>query len=146
MLNSDFKEFVELLNANAVEYLVVGGYALSAYGRPRYTGDIDFWVRPHPENARKVIKVLHNFGTASLGVKEQTFSEPNQIVQIGFEPRRIDLLTSIDGVEFSDCYERRLQAIYSGVLMQFIGIEDFKRNKAAANRPKDKIDIQDLEA
>ncbi len=146
MLNQDFKEFVELLNANAVEYLVVGGYALSAYGRPRYTGDIDFWVRPTCENAIRVIKVLNEFGMASLGLNEETFSKPDQILQIGYEPRRIDLLTSIDGVDFDDCYSRRLEMMYSGVLMKFIGIEDFKKNKAAANRPKDHVDIKDLEA
>lgn len=146
MLNSDFKEFVELLNANAVEYLVVGGYALSAYGRPRYTGDIDFWIRPSAENAKKMIQVLQAFGMGSLGLKEETFSLPDQIIQLGREPRRIDLLTSIDGVDFDDCNLRRLEMVYSGVLMNFIGIEDFKTNKAAANRPKDQVDIKDLEA
>jgi predicted nucleotidyltransferase len=146
MLNSDFKEFVELLNANAVEYLVVGGYALSAYGRPRYTGDIDFWVKPHADNAKKMMKTLREFGMSSLNVIEGTFSEPDQILQIGFPPRRIDILTSIDGVNFDDCYSRRLEIEYSGVMMKFIGVEDFKRNKAAANRPKDRIDIKDLDA
>ena len=146
MLNSDFKEFVELLNANTVEYLVVGGYALSAYGRPRYTGDIDFWVRPSPANARKILKVLKEFGMESLGVTEDTFSKPDQILQIGYEPSRIDVLTSIDGVEFEDCYARRFETIYSGVLVQFIGIDDFKRNKAATGRLKDQADIKELEA
>jgi predicted nucleotidyltransferase len=146
MLNVDFKEFVELLNANAVEYLVVGGYAMSAYGRPRYTGDIDFWVRPSRENAKRIIKVLHEFGMASLGVNEDDFSKPDQILQIGFEPSRIDILTSIEGVDFESCYSRRVEMEFSGLPMKFIGIEDFKRNKAAVNRPKDQVDIKDLEA
>ena len=146
MLNSDFKEFVELLNANLVEYLVVGGYALSAYGRPRYTGDIDFWVQASPENAKRIVKVLHDFGMSSLGIQEETFCKLNQIIQLGFEPKRIDLLTSIDGVEFDDCYDRRIEMTYDGVPMKFIGVDDFKKNKAAANRPKDRVDIKDLES
>jgi predicted nucleotidyltransferase len=146
MLNQDFKEFVELLNANAVEYLVVGGYAMSAYARPRNTGDIDFWVKAHPENAKKILKTLHEFGMASLNVTEDTFTQADHILQIGYEPRRIDILTSIDGVDFDDCYPRRFEAFHSGVMIKFIGLEDFKRNKAAANRPKDQADIKDLGA
>jgi hypothetical protein len=137
MLNQDFKEFVELLNANEVEYLVVGGYAMSAYQRPRNTGDIDFWVRAHPENARKILKTLREFGMASLNVTEDTFTQADQILQIGYAPRRIDI---------DECYPRRFEAMHVGVMIKFIGLEDFKRNKTASNRPKDQADIKDLNA
>ena len=105
MLNRDFKEFAELLNAEGVEYLVVGGYALAAHGHPRYTGDIDFWLRPSSENIDRLLKVLRRFGFESLGLKAADFG-PDSVVQLGQPPRRIDLLTSIDGVEFDACWAR----------------------------------------
>jgi hypothetical protein len=92
MLNSDFKGFAELLNANAVEYLVVGGYALAAHGHPRYTGDIDFWVSHDPANIERLLKVLQAFGFGSLGLTAADF-DADTVVQLGHPPRRIDLLT-----------------------------------------------------
>src|SRR5580693_7438002 len=100
MLNKDFKEFVELLNANGVEYLVVGGYALAAHGHPRATGDIDFWVGKAPGNIAKLLDVLAAFGFASLGLAESDFLKEDAVIQLGHPPARIDLMTSIDGVLF----------------------------------------------
>lgn len=144
MLNRDFKEFAELLNARGVEYLVVGGYALAAHGHPRYTGDIDFWVRPTPDNLARLLDALHDFGFGSLGLKREDF-DPGTVVQLGQPPRRIDLLTAIDGVDFDDCFARREAVDLSGVTLHIIGLEDFKTNKRASGRLKDLADLEQLE-
>lgn len=143
MLNSDFKEFAELLNANAVEYLVVGGYALAAHGHPRYTGDIDFWVSPAPANIKRLLTVLQAFGFGSLGLTASDF-EADTVVQLGQPPRRIDLLTSIDGVDFTSCWARRETVALGGLVLQLIGLDDFKANKRAAGRLKDLADLEAL--
>ena len=107
MLSKDFKEFVELLNSHGVEYLVVGGYAVAMHGRPRHTGDLDVWVRRSPENAAKLIAVLRDFGFGELGLKAEDFLKREQVVQLGYPPLRIDLLTEIDGVTFVECYQNK---------------------------------------
>ena len=144
MLTSDFKEFAQLLNTNEVEYLIIGGYALAAYGHPRYTGDLDFWVGTDLLNAEKIIKTLKDFGFGSLPLTAKDFTVPNQTVQLGFPPRRIDLLTGIDGVDFRECCERRLVVEVDGLDLPFISLEDFKTNKAAVGRPKDLADLDSL--
>lgn len=143
MLNPDFTEFVALLNAKGVEYLVVGGYALAAHGHPRYTGDIDFWVSAHPENLARLLDALQDFGFGSLGLKATDFSD-DTVVQLGQPPRRIDLLTHIDGVEFAACWERRETVRFEGSALVFIGLEDFKTNKRAVGRLKDLADLEAL--
>ena len=144
MLNRDFKEFAELLNAHHVDYLVVDGYALAAHGHPRYTGDIDFWVRPTPDNLGRLLATLHDFGFGSLGLRLEDFSS-STVVQLGQPPRRIDLLTAIDGVAFDDCFARREPVELTGVRMNIIGLEDFKTNKRASGRLKDLADLEQLE-
>lgn len=144
MLTSDFKEFAELLNSNGVEYLVVGGYALAAYGHPRYTGDLDFWVAANEANADKVLAALVQFGFGDLGISKQDLARPGQVIQLGYPPGRIDLLTSIDGVNFADCYPRRMTAIVDGIALDFISIEDFKTNKRAVGRHRDLADLEAL--
>ncbi len=144
MLNRDFKEFVELLNARGVEYLVVGGYALAAHGQPRYTGDIDFWVRSSPDNLSRLLSALDEFGFGSLGLVAKNFG-PQTVVQLGQPPRRIDLLTDIDGVSFDACFDRRELVLLGGTTLPIIGLEDFKANKRASGRLKDLADLQSLE-
>ena len=144
MLNRDFKEFAELLNACGVEYLVVGGYALAAHGHPRYTGDIDFWVSPAPGNIERLLQALDTFGFASMGLAAADFS-PDTVVQLGQPPRRIDLLTRIDGVDFRDCWDRRESIQIDGVNLNLIGLEDFKINKRTVGRLKDLADLEALE-
>jgi hypothetical protein len=144
MLNRDFKEFAELLNAHGVEYLVVGGYALAAHGHPRYTGDIDFWVRPAAENLKRLLVALGEFGFGSLGLRIADFGN-DSVVQLGQPPRRIDLLTAIDGVDFAACFERREEVELAGVRLNIIGLEDFKANKRASGRLKDMADLESLE-
>ena len=143
MLNSDFKEFAELLNANAVEYLVVGGYALAAHGHPRYTGDIDFWVSHDAANIERLLKVLQAFGFGSLGLTADNF-DADTVVQLGQPPRRIDLLTGIDGVDFAGCWSRRETVSFDGLSLNLIGLEDFKANKRAVGRLKDLADLEAL--
>lgn len=146
MLTPDFKEFAALLNSNGVEYLVVGGYALAAYGHPRYTGDLDFWIGTAGDNADRVLAALSQFGFGSLGIKREDLTEPNQVIQMGFSPARIDLLTSIDGVSFGDCYERRMVVEVDGLPLGFIALDDFRINKKAVGRYKDLADLEALDA
>jgi hypothetical protein len=145
MLTSDFKEFAELLNSNGVEYLVVGGYALAAYGHPRYTGDLDFWVGSDAANADRVLAALAQFGFGGLGVTKQDLTTSNRVIQLGYPPGRIDLLTSIDGVQFAECYARRTSMTIDGVPLDFISLGDFKTNKKAVGRHKDLADLEALE-
>lgn len=145
MLTSDFKEFAELLNSNGVEYLVVGGYALAAYGHPRYTGDLDFWIGSDGANADRVLAALSQFGFGGLGITKEDLTAPNRVVQLGYPPRRIDLLTSIDGVDFADCYPRRMTVPVDGVALNFISLADFKTNKKAVGRHRDLADLEALD-
>ena len=144
MLNQDFKEFAELLNSNRVEYLIVGGYALAAYGHPRYTGDLDFWVGTDAANAQRVLVALDEFGFGTLGIALNDLTAPGRVVQLGYPPRRIDLLTGIDGVEFAPCYTRRMVVPLDGLNLHFIALEDFKTNKRATGRLKDLADLEAL--
>jgi predicted nucleotidyltransferase len=144
MLNRDFKEFAESLHARGVEYLIIGGYALAAHGHPRYTGDIDFWIRPTPENLERLLTALEDFGFGSLGLSAQDFT-PDAVIQLGQPPRRIDLMTTIDGVDFDRCYARRETVELAGVRLNIIGLEDFKANKRATGRLKDLADLEGLE-
>ena len=146
MLNPDFKEFVELFNAHGVEYLVVGGYALAAHGHPRYTGDIDLWLRRTPENAARAMRALADFGFGSLGPAAEDLLHPDRVIQLGHPPRRIDLLTSIDGVEFDACYAGRQSVAHDGVVLPIIGLADFRTNKRASGRPQDLADLASLGA
>lgn len=143
-LNQDFKEFLAFLNSNEVEYLVIGGYAVAAHGHPRYTKDIDVWVRPTAQNSKRVMAALTEFGFGSIGLTEEAFTAPDTIVQLGYPPRRIDLLTEPSGVEFGGCYSRKLEVTIDGTIVPFIGLEDLKANKKASGRPRDLADIDDL--
>jgi Nucleotidyl transferase of unknown function (DUF2204) len=145
MLTHDFKEFAELLNSNRVEYLVVGGYALAAYGHPRYTGDLDFWVGTHPANADKLLVALQQFGFGGMDISKEDLTKPNSMIQLGYPPRRIDLMTSIDGVDFVQCYQRRLVVTLGDMDVSFIAVEDFKANKRATGRHRDLADLETLE-
>jgi predicted nucleotidyltransferase len=145
MLTSDFKEFAELLNSNGVEYLVVGGYALAAYGHPRYTGDLDFWVGSDASNADRLLAALAQFGFGGLGVTKQDLTTPNRVIQLGFPPGRIDLLTSIDGVQFEESYAKRTSISIDGVPLDFISLDDFKTNKRTVGRHRDLADLEALE-
>jgi hypothetical protein len=145
MWSQDFKEFVGLLNKHEVEYLVVGGYALGIHGYPRYTGDLDVWVNPTIENARKMVNVMDEFGFSSMGLTEKDFSKNGNVIQMGYPPFRIDVLTKPDGVTFDECYQNKILVDYQGLQIAVIGFEDFKKNKKASGRPKDIQDLDNLQ-
>ncbi len=143
-LHPDWKEFLELLNSRGVDYLVVGAHARSLYGVPRYTRDIDIFVRISPDNASKIASVLDDFGFGSLHITADDFLAQDRIVQLGVEPYRIDLLTSISGVEFDDAWSDRVTGHVDGVPVPFISLRAFRKNKVAAGRPRDLADLADL--
>ena len=142
-LPRDFKECVESLLAHEVKFMIVGGYAVSAHGRPRYTGDIDFFIQKSPGNARKIVKVLHKFFGNLPEIKEENFLDEDRMSQFGVEPLRIDFLVEISGIDFDDAYERREIIQYSGLPVPFISLPDLLINKRASGRNKD---LGDLEA
>jgi hypothetical protein len=143
-ISSDFREFIELLRLEKVDYLVVGAYAVAWHGHPRYTGDLDLLLRPSADNARRVVNALHAFGFGSLGLKAADFSAPGMIVQLGFPPNRIDLLTSITGVSFDDAWNGRMTGEIGGMEVPMIGLSELLRNKESTGRTKDEADAQEL--
>jgi hypothetical protein len=145
VLNQDFKEFIQLLNENRVRYLVVGGYAVALHGHPRYTKDIDIWIESTTENATKVINVLDQFGFGSLGLRAEDFLVLDQIVQLGYPPNRIDLLTSLPGVDFDSCYTARVQVRMDELDVNFIDLRNLKISKRATGRLQDLADLESLE-
>lgn len=145
MLNKDFKELLRLFNAHRVEYLLVGGYALAAYGHPRYTGDIDLWINRAEPNIANVLKALEDFGFGELGIQARDLSSPNSVIQLGYPPARIDLLSSIDGVNFDDCYLCHIVMRIDGIDLPIINIADFRTNKLATGRLQDLADVATLD-
>ena len=145
MLNQDFKEFIQSLNDSQVRYLVVGGYAVALHGYPRYTKDIDIWIDMTYANAIRIAQAIQHFGFSSLGLKEQDFLEPDTIIQLGYPPRRIDLLTTLHGIDFQTCYQVKVVVEIEGVPVNFIDLENLKKNKRATGRAQDLADIENLE-
>jgi hypothetical protein len=144
MFSPDFKEFVELLIKNDAEYLIVGGYAVGVHGHPRYTGDLDIWVNPTSDNALKILACVNEFGFSSFNLKPEDFMKEGNVIQLGYPPVRIDLLTQIDGVTFIECYQNRAQMDIDGLLVSFIGYQDLLKNKKASGRLRDLDDIENL--
>lgn len=145
MLNQDFKEFIQSLNANGVRYLVVGGYAVAVHGHPRYTKDMDVWIARDEENAARMVRALEDFGFRSLGLREADFLEPDQIIQLGYPPVRIDVLTTLAGVDFEECFPTKVEVTLDDVVAYFIDIENLKRNKKASGRLQDLADLENLQ-
>ncbi len=145
MLNQDFKEFIQSLNANGVRYLVVGGYAVAVHGHPRYTKDMAVWIARDEENAARMVRALEDFGFGSLGLREVDFLEPDQIIQLGYPPVRIDVLTTLVGVDFEECFPTKLEVPVDDVVAYFIDIENLKKNKKASGRLQDLADLENLQ-
>ena len=143
-LPPDLRAFVESLNAAKAKYVIVGGYAVAFHGHPRFTGDIDFFIESTPENGQRVANAIDLFGFASLGLTPKDFTLPDSVVQIGFPPNRIDLITGIEAVRFEEAWSSRLTADLDGLPVSFISKELLIRNKKAANRPQDLGDISKL--
>jgi predicted nucleotidyltransferase len=145
VMNQDFKEFIQSLNDNQVRYLVVGGYAVAFHGYPRYTKDIDIWIELSNENAARVVKALDQFGFTSLGLKQSDFLVADQIIQLGFPPNRIDLITSLEGVTFDECFDKRLRVEIERVEVNFIDLDNLRKNKRSTGRLQDLADLEKLE-
>lgn len=146
MLNPDFRDMLSAFSAENVEYLVVGAFALAAHGVPRSTGDLDFWIRPTRQNAERVLRALGRFGAPLDDLSLQDLQTHDMVFQFGVQPSRIDLLTSIDGVEFETAWQRRTTTTVAGINVELLGIEDLLTNKKATGRPQDLADVAALEA
>ena len=146
MLNTDFRDMLSaLLDAHA-EFLLVGAYALAVHGVPRATGDMDLLLRPSSENAARVMTALQHFGAPLFDLSQDDLQQPDTVFQIGLAPRRIDLLTSIDGVDFEEAWRERIETTVEGLVIQVIGQQHLIQNKRAVGRPKDMADVAWLEA
>ena len=144
MLNEDYNEMLQILLNNEVTFLIVGAYAMGAYGYPRATGDFDIWVDASTENSKKIYKSLSEFGTPISDVTENTFTEKGIIFQIGIAPRRIDIITHIDGVTFQEAYKSRENIEIETLSIPFISKENLIKNKQSTGREKDKLDADYL--
>lgn len=142
---TDFREFAASLNAHDVRYLVVGGYAVAFHGHPRYTKDLDVWVDATPDNARRLLDALRDFGFGSVGLGVQDFLTPGDVIQLGYPPLRIDLLTSLTGVDFERCYPDRSVLTVEGVAIPVIGLDGLRENKRALGRHQDLADLENLD-
>lgn len=140
----DFKELLGLFNAHNVEYLIVGGYALAFHGAPRYTGDIDIFVKPDTENARRILAALAEFGFGSIGLTTEDFAHPDSVVQLGAPPVRVDLMSSLTGVTWQEAFSGKAMGTYGGVPASFIGREQLVANKRATGRKRDMADVEAL--
>jgi len=143
-LNQDFLEFIALLERHEVRYLIVGGYAVGLHGFPRYTGDIDFFVAISERNATRIMRVFQDFGFGGIGLEKADFLQESFVVEVGREPRKIQVLTGIDGVSFEECYAGRREFDYHGQRLQFIAYRDLLTNKEASGRAKDQLDVMEL--
>jgi len=143
-LPPDFKEFLRLLNAHRVEYLLIGGYAVGFYGYPRATNDLDIWIAVHPANAEKMVAVLKDFGFNTPELNSQLFLEEDRIVRLGLPPIRIEVATKISGVDFANCYAQRVVERMEDIEIPFISLPNLKANKKAAGRHKDLDDLEHL--
>ncbi|NCB40449.1 MAG: hypothetical protein EOM80_16945 [Erysipelotrichia bacterium] len=144
MLNNDYKEMLQILLEEEVDFIVVGAYALAAHGVPRATGDIDIWIKTDTINAERLIRALKKFGAPVGDITASDFTEPDIVFQIGVAPRRIDFLTSIDGVNFADAEKDKLTIKINDIDIPVISLENLIKNKKAASRPKDLLDIESL--
>jgi hypothetical protein len=143
-LPQDFKEFFQSFNQHEVEYLLVGGYAVGYHGFPRATMDIDVWVASNPENARRIVAALEDFGFGGEVLIEELFLQDDKVVRMGLPPMRIEILTSISGVEFEDAYNQRIEDVLDGIPVKLISLHHLKANKVAAARTKDLADLEEL--
>lgn len=143
-LHADFKDFLSLLSAHRVDYLLIGGYAVGYHGYPRATVDLDVWVARTPENAMRVVAALRAFGFTDPVLTPALFLEPDRIVRMGLPPFRIEIATAISGVDFDSCHRRRIDASIDGVPVAVIDLASLRRNKQAAGRNKDLDDLEHL--
>lgn len=147
-MNRDYRDLFAACNDHEVRFLVVGAYAVTFHARPRFTKDLDVWVDPSPQNACRVVSALRSFGAPldAQGITAHDFQQTGIVYQIGLAPNRIDVLTSVDGLDFAPCWQRRVAARYGDVAVAYLSREDLIRNKRAVGRPQDLEDVRALEA
>jgi hypothetical protein len=141
-VQKDFRDLLKLLNAHKVEYLIVGAYALAFHGAPRYTGDMDIYVKPNPTNAQRIMAALNDFGFGSVELSAADFEVEDKVVQLGFPPVRVDIVTSITGVSWEEAVSGRIEGMYGNVPVYYVGREQFISNKRALGRKKDLADLE----
>ena len=147
MLSPDFLDFIRILNEKEAEYLIVGGYAVSFHGYPRYTGDLDIWIKVSAENAPKIMSAIEAFGIANQAFTLADFLRTEDMAGIFFgrEPQRIDIINVVDGIEFDACYAQKEMLLYENIAIPYLNFADLKTNKLSSGRTKDKADIRELE-
>ena len=141
----DFEELLKFFASRGVKAVIVGAHAVAYHAKPRYTKDLDLLIEPSRQNAQRILRALADFGFSEVGLQVEDLSEPGRIVQLGFPPNRIDLMTAIDGVPFSEVWAGRVEGSYGGASVFFIGREELIRNKKASGRPQDLADLDWLE-
>jgi hypothetical protein len=144
-LRPDYKDFLRLLNKNGVEYLIVGGYAVMKYTEPFYTKDMDIWIHATPDNATRTYQALIEFGAPLSDLDEQDLAQQQIVFQFGMAPARVDVMTSIDGVDFNDAWNKRVRTQLDDIPISVISLKHLKQNKQAANRDSDRIHLARLE-
>ena len=144
-LDPDFEDFIKLLNHHEVDYMIIGGYAMAFHGKPRYTGDLDIWIDISESNAQKMLLVIEDFGFVSLNFDKEDFLRENLINQLGYPPLRIDILTSIDGINFRDAYPQKQVILIEDFTANYIGLNDLIQNKNAGGRQQDLVDVNTLQ-
>ena len=145
LFNRDYRDMIECLQRESVEFMLVGGYAVALHGWPRMTFDIDFWIMANPQNAAAVMRALKAFGAPLMDLKEEDFHKPGMVFQIGTEPQRIDILSAISGVAYEDADSRAVRMEVDGLSLKVIALDDLIANKRASGRPKDIADAMTLE-
>jgi hypothetical protein len=143
-LHPDFKDFLRLLNSHNVKYLLVGGYAVGYHGYPRATGDMDIWIEISEVNSKKVASAFIEFGMPDETLSEKLFIEKNKVIRMGVPPVRLEVITTASGVNFNECYSNREVIEIDSILINFISLQDLKKNKQAAGRHKDMEDLEHL--
>ena len=143
-LTNIFEDFIKRLNAAQAQYVIAGGFAVALYGYPRYTGDIDVWINPDPENAKKILSAIKEIGFSEDDVNMEDLTTPDVVIQLGYPPNRIDISTGLEGVEFAGCWNRRAHMPFGDQMANFISLEDLKTNKKATARQQDLLDLQNL--
>ncbi|PNY79845.1 hypothetical protein [Deinococcus koreensis] len=140
----DFRDFLEALREREVRFIVAGAFALAAHGHPRYTRDLDVWVEVEPGNAERIVAALQDFGMGSLGLTQADFLSENMVIQLGYEPNRIDLLTTLDGVSFGEAYPRRVMLKLADCTAPVLDLDTLRTNKRATGRVRDLADLEEL--
>lgn len=143
-VEKDYEDILRLFNRHKVRYCIVGAFAVAFYAKPRYTKDLDILVSPDQRNGGKIVKALNEFGFGNLDLKKDDFIEEGKIIQLGYEPIRIDLLTSIEGCPFEEVWKRRKIGTYGKEKVLFIGLDELITNKRKLKRKQDQADLEIL--